>query len=57
MAPIRTRSGSDKESCLSRDSAFVLTLDHKERALREGLASLRSLLVAYSGGTDSAYLA
>ena len=33
------------------------TLDRKERMLRARLASLESLLVAYSGGTDSAFLA
>jgi uncharacterized protein len=33
------------------------TLDGKEHALRSRLASLGSLLVAYSGGTDSAFLA
>jgi len=32
-------------------------LDRKESALRSRLASLGSVLVAYSGGTDSAYLA
>lgn len=32
-------------------------LDLKESALRSRLASLESLLVAYSGGTDSAFLA
>ena len=32
-------------------------LDRKEYALRSRLASLGSLLVAYSGGTDSAFLA
>jgi pyridinium-3,5-biscarboxylic acid mononucleotide sulfurtransferase len=32
-------------------------LDQKEHALRARLASLGSLLVAYSGGTDSAFLA
>lgn len=32
-------------------------LDRKERVLRARLASLESLLVAYSGGTDSAFLA
>ncbi len=32
-------------------------LDRKEHALRARLASLGSLLVAYSGGTDSAFLA
>ena len=29
----------------------------KERALRETLSSLGSVVVAYSGGADSAYLA
>jgi uncharacterized protein len=33
------------------------SLDRKERALRARLTSLESLLVAYSGGTDSAFLA
>jgi pyridinium-3,5-biscarboxylic acid mononucleotide sulfurtransferase len=32
-------------------------LDRKEHALRARLASLESVLVAYSGGTDSAFLA
>ncbi len=32
-------------------------LDRKEYALRSRLASLGSVLVAYSGGTDSAFLA
>jgi len=32
-------------------------LNHKELALRLRIASLGSLLVAYSGGTDSAFLA
>lgn len=32
-------------------------VDQKERALRSRLASLGSVLVAYSGGTDSAFLA
>jgi pyridinium-3,5-biscarboxylic acid mononucleotide sulfurtransferase len=32
-------------------------IDRKENALRSRLASLGSLLVAYSGGTDSAFLA
>jgi uncharacterized protein len=35
----------------------MTALDEKERALRARLASLASLLVAYSGGTDSAFLA
>jgi uncharacterized protein len=40
-------------------SAHLLTsnLDRKEHALRARLASLGSVLVAYSGGTDSAFLA
>lgn len=33
------------------------TLEQKEHALRSRLASLGSVLVAYSGGTDSAFLA
>jgi uncharacterized protein len=32
-------------------------LDRKEHALRSRLASLGSVLIAYSGGTDSAFLA
>src|ERR1700745_3974549 len=32
-------------------------INRKENALRSRLASLGSLLVAYSGGTDSAFLA
>jgi TIGR00268 family protein len=32
-------------------------LDEKEQALRARLTSLRSVMVAYSGGTDSAFLA
>ena len=35
----------------------MTALDHKERTLRTRLASLDSVLVAYSGGTDSAFLA
>ena len=35
----------------------MTALDHKEQALRAQLASLGGLLVAYSGGTDSAFLA
>lgn len=34
-----------------------LCLDAKERALSERLRSLKSVIVAYSGGVDSAYLA
>lgn len=34
-----------------------MTLDEKSKLLRENLKSLGSLLVAYSGGTDSAFLA
>lgn len=34
-----------------------LDLDHKLSTLRDNIAALGSLLVAYSGGTDSAYLA
>ena len=37
--------------------SFMTALDRKERALRARLASLGKLLVAYSGGTDSAFLA
>jgi pyridinium-3,5-biscarboxylic acid mononucleotide sulfurtransferase len=36
---------------------MMTALDQKERALRARLSSLGSLLVAYSGGTDSAFLA
>src|SRR5262245_17409996 len=35
----------------------MTVLDQKEQALRARLASFGSLLVAYSGGTDSAFLA
>jgi pyridinium-3,5-biscarboxylic acid mononucleotide sulfurtransferase len=34
-----------------------LSLDEKEQALQERLGSLKSVIVAYSGGVDSAYLA
>src|SRR5690349_5728161 len=34
-----------------------MDLDHKDRALRARLVLLDGLLVAYSGGTDSAFLA
>jgi pyridinium-3,5-biscarboxylic acid mononucleotide sulfurtransferase len=37
--------------------SLTSNLDRKEHALRSRLASLGSLLVAYSGGTDSAFLA
>ena len=36
---------------------MMTALDQKERTLRARLSSLGSLLVAYSGGTDSAFLA
>ena len=32
-------------------------MNQKERALRDTLSSLGSVVVAYSGGVDSAYLA
>src|SRR5205823_12920078 len=35
----------------------MTNLDQKEQALRARLAALDGLLVAYSGGTDSAFLA
>ena len=38
-------------------NSLMTNLDRKERALRARLASLGSSLVAYSGGTDSAFLA
>jgi len=38
-------------------ASLTSNLDGKEHALRSRLASLGSLLVAYSGGTDSAFLA
>ena len=38
-------------------AVFADVLDRKEHALRTRLASLQSVLVAYSGGTDSAFLA
>jgi len=38
-------------------SILSTELEEKRTALEDGLASLDSLLVAYSGGTDSAYLA
>jgi pyridinium-3,5-biscarboxylic acid mononucleotide sulfurtransferase len=34
-----------------------IQLDEKENALAERLRSLKSVIVAYSGGVDSAYLA
>jgi pyridinium-3,5-biscarboxylic acid mononucleotide sulfurtransferase len=37
--------------------SLMTALDRKEHALRARLASLGSLLVAFSGGTDSAFLA
>jgi len=36
---------------------MTLSLDHKDEALRVRLAALDTVLVAYSGGTDSAFLA
>ena len=38
-------------------NSLTSNLDRKEHALRARLASLGSVLVAYSGGTDSAFLA
>jgi uncharacterized protein len=35
----------------------MMTLDDKSKLLQDGLRALDSLLVAYSGGTDSAFLA
>ena len=42
---------------LGEGTALSIELEVKRAALRISLASLESLLVAYSGGTDSAYLA
>ena len=39
------------------EGARTMTLDEKAKYLHESLQSLGSLLVAYSGGTDSAFLA
>jgi pyridinium-3,5-biscarboxylic acid mononucleotide sulfurtransferase len=44
-------------SMASEPQSFTSNLDRKEHALRARLASLGSVLVAYSGGTDSAFLA
>jgi uncharacterized protein len=44
-------------STLEAQLPTTTTVERKERNLRARLASLESLLVAYSGGTDSAYLA
>lgn len=41
----------------SAPQSLTSNLDRKEHALRARLASLGGLLVAYSGGTDSAFLA
>jgi pyridinium-3,5-biscarboxylic acid mononucleotide sulfurtransferase len=43
------------ELACTSDKSMELTQKHE--ALRQSLASLDSLLIAYSGGTDSAYLA
>jgi pyridinium-3,5-biscarboxylic acid mononucleotide sulfurtransferase len=48
-------SGTTAHSANSRLDQYEI--DRKENALRSRLASLGSLLVAYSGGTDSAFLA
>ncbi|MGC2403397.1 MAG: ATP-dependent sacrificial sulfur transferase LarE [Acidobacteriaceae bacterium] len=40
-----------------QQSGSDISLDDKERALSERLRSLESVIVAYSGGVDSAYLA
>src|SRR5271154_1670331 len=37
--------------------AQAISLDEKEQALHARLRSLKSVIVAYSGGVDSAYLA
>ena len=42
---------------LAGDASSVATLDAKSQRLRENLRSLGRLLVAYSGGVDSAFLA
>jgi len=42
---------------LAGDASSVATLDGKSQRLRENLRSLGRLLVAYSGGVDSAFLA
>ena len=42
---------------LSGDAGTVVTLDAKSQRLRENLGSRGRLLVAYSGGVDSAFLA
>ena len=39
------------------DAVQVISLEDKERALHARLLSLESVIVAYSGGVDSAYLA
>lgn len=46
----------DRASSVSRDGEFAGT-ENKERNLREFFQSLGSTLVAFSGGTDSAYVA
>jgi pyridinium-3,5-biscarboxylic acid mononucleotide sulfurtransferase len=42
---------------MNQQTDFDISLDEKERALNERLQSLGSVIVAYSGGVDSAYLA
>jgi uncharacterized protein len=44
------------ESAAATDRPAALSLDQKERFLRDLLASLDSVIVAFSGGVDSAYL-
>jgi uncharacterized protein len=55
MTTMRTTTKTTKMT--TRKTTEALTSSPKEAALRDTLASLGSVVVAYSGGVDSAYLA
>ena len=56
MTTTKTATTAEASTTSSASSAKALA-ERKEAALAETLASLGSVVVAYSGGVDSAYLA